>query len=64
MQPLLSYEDIRQVATLLWLGLVLLGVLAWDTSDDRKANPRNRGLGATTYCPLHRVTRDKCEAQH
>ena len=59
---LLTYADLQQVVLLLWLGLLVLGVIAWDRSPDRPMN--KTGRGATAFCKLHSRPIDECEDQH
>ena len=61
-EPLLSYSEVREVAVLLWLGMLLLGGLAMDWGEPIKPKGRRKPVGV--ICPLHRVERDHCEDQH
>lgn len=62
MTPLLSYEDIRQVAVFLWILLCVLSLFAWDYGDKKAKPPRWKG--PQTYCRQHNKMRSECESEH
>jgi hypothetical protein len=64
MEPVLTYSEVREVAVLLWLGLLVLGALAFDWGDRVKSPSKPKGRGPVTYCRQHNKPRSECQAEH
>ena len=63
LEPLLTYSDLREVAVLLWVGLLILSAMAWDWGPKIKT-PSVKGRGPVTYCRQHNKPRSECKDEH